>query len=306
MTLAELKSLVTNKTPPTDFMIFLCKDGRFLADMYIAEIANCYAGKINKISSINEPKNYALYLLTDQEASLNILYTDIFEERAENYSEYTRTIVVCNKIDKVIDPVVQDFIIEMPKLLDWQIQDYIKLKYPTLEDKEITWLIEAADKDIYRIMNELAKLDNFTGSEQLDVFHSLQFDINTDLYQLDLFEIVNALVEGNLLTLSMKYLLRRDYTTLEPVVLVNRALSSLKNIVLITQNPQLTADDLGVSSKQLNTVRSKFRNLNILAAKQKIKFLTNIDVLLKTSRLELSNEDFINYLVTHMAYKITL
>lgn len=306
MTLAELKSLVTNKTPPTDFMIFLCKDGRFLADMYVSEIASNYAGKINKISSIKEPKTSAIYLLTDQEDSLNLLYTEVFEERAENYSEFTKTIVVCDKIDKVIAPVVQDYVIEMPKLTDWQIHDYVKLKYPILDDKEITWLIEASGKDIYRIMNELAKLDNFTGKEQLDVFHSLQFDINTDLYQLDLFEIVNALVEGNLMTLSMKFLLRRDYTTIEPIVLVNRALSSLKNIILITQNPQLSAEDLGVSSKHLNTIRSKFRNLNVIAAKQKIKFLTNIDVLLKTSKLELSNEDFMNYLVTNMAYKITL
>jgi hypothetical protein len=91
----------------------------------------------------------------------------------------------------------------------------------------------------------------------------------------------------------------------DPIVLANRALSSLKNIILVTQNPQLNAADCGVSPAQHRTLVNKYKSLNIDAAKQKIKFLTNIDLALKSSKLDLPKDALLDYLITNLAYKIT-
>ena len=71
------------------------------------------------------------------------------------------------------------------------------------------------------------------------------------------------------------------------------------------QNPLLSAKDCGVSNKQWGYIRRNYNNLNINAVKQKIKFLTNLDLALKSSKLEMSKEAMMNYLVANLYYKIT-
>ena len=90
----------------------------------------------------------------------------------------------------------------------------------------------------------------------------------------------------------------------EPVVLANRALSSLKNIILVAKNPQLTAEDCGVSKGQYNFIKNKYRSLDIEAVKYKIKFLANFDLLLKTSQLELDKQDMLSYLINNLSFRI--
>jgi hypothetical protein len=115
---------------------------------------------------------------------------------------------------------------------------------------------------------------------------------------------VNALVEGDMPVL-FDFVKHNGYESIEPVVLANRALTSLKNIILVSQNPTLTVDECGVSAGQYRFLKNKYRSLNINAVKQKIKFLTNFDLKLKTSQLELNKLDMLNYLISNLTYKIT-
>ena len=101
------------------------------------------------------------------------------------------------------------------------------------------------------------------------------------------------------------FLKHKNYELLEPIVLANRTLTSLKNIIIVTQNPGLTAEACGVSPAQYRAINYKYRSLNVNAVKQKIKFLTNIDLALKSSKLDMSKEAMMSYLVTNLCYKIT-
>jgi hypothetical protein len=91
----------------------------------------------------------------------------------------------------------------------------------------------------------------------------------------------------------------------EPVVLVNRAFNSLKNIILISQNANLTVEECGVSAGQFKFIKYKYKSLNVAAAKQKLTFLTNFDLMLKTSQLELNKRDMMTYVINNMYHKIT-
>jgi DNA polymerase III delta subunit len=305
MTLMELKNFINNGTVPSDFMIFVSKDSSFLATQYVKAIGKLADGGITKINSIYEPQQSSIALLTAVPNTVNVLKVETFDERAEDYSQFENTIVVCEQIDKSIAKNVDNYVVKFPKLEEWQIFDYAKTLCPNLDDDDISWLVKATNNDIDRVLNELSKVTLFDKNEQKAIFSSIRFDQQTDLYTADLFTIVNALVEGDMPVL-FEFLRHNGYEDLEPVMLANRAFTSLKNILLVSQNPGLTTEDCGVSAGQFKFLRYKYRSLNIEAVKQKIKFLTNFDLMLKTSCLDLNKRDMLSYLVNNLNYKITM
>jgi DNA polymerase III delta subunit len=165
------------------------------------------------------------------------------------------------------------------------------------------WLIKGVDCDIYRVLNELDKVALFPKNEQKVVFSAISSDLQKDLYKVDLFAIVNALVDGNMTALFelFKY---ANLDAIEPVVLANRTFSSLKNILLASQNPGLTAEDCGMTQGQYRFIKYNYRNINTDAVKAKLKFLARFDFALKTSKLDMAKHDMLAYLINNMAYKI--
>lgn len=305
MTLIELKKYINNKTVPSDFMIFITKDCPFLASQYVKAIGGLAEGGIRKINSIYEPSQSSIALLTSNEDTVNVLTVDTFDERAEDYNQFEHTIVVCEQLDKSIAKIVEPYIIKFPKLEEWQILDYAKSICKYVDESDLLWLIQATGNNIERVVNELEKVALFPNSEQKAVFATIRFDPQSDLYKLDLFAVVNALVEGDFSVLY-DFIRYNGYEEIEPVALANRAMTSLKNIILVTQNPGLTAEDCGMSAGQFRFLKYKYHSLNIEAIKQKIKFLSSFDLKLKTSRLDLSKRDMTNYLINNLYYKITL
>ena len=304
MTLMDLKNSITNKIVPSDFMIFVSKDNSFLANQYAKALGELAIGGINKINSIYEPQQSSLMLLTSSTEALNILTVDVFDERSEDYSQFENTIVICEQVDKSIAKNVENYVVKFPKLEEWQLCDYAKTLCPSIDDEDITWLVKASGNDIERVNSELEKVALFSKNDQKEIFSAIRFDPQSDLYNADLFAIVNALVLGDLSAL-FEFIKHNGYNIHEPVMLVNRAFSSLKNIILVTQNYNLNYADLDMSEKQYRFIKNNNRNLNLAAAKKKLKFLANFDLLLKTSQLELDKRDMLNYLIANLSYKIT-
>ena len=305
MTLMELKEAISNNRVPSDFMIFINKDNSFLTSQYIKAIGNIAEGGLRKVKSIYEPLQSSISLLTTPTGVIHLVNVETFDERAEDYTTFENTIVICEQVDKSIVKNVENYIITFPKLEEWQIFDYAKTFNTCLEDSDLQWLVQASGNDIERVTNELSKVVLFDKDEQKAVFAALRFDTQSDLYKPDLFTIVNAIVEGDGKVL-FDFLRFNCYDIIEPVMLANRALTSLKNILIVTQNPSLTAEECGVSVGQSKFLRYKYRSLNVDAVRQKIKFLTNFDLMLKTSRLELNKRDMLSYLINNLNYKITM
>ena len=305
MTLIELKNSLSNNVVPTDFMIFVNKESPFLASQYIQTIAKISDNGIRKIKSIYEPQQSSISLLTMPEGTINVVYVETFDERAEDYTQFENTIVMCEQIDKSIAKNVEAFVINFPKLEEWQILDYAKTICPDLEEPDILWLIQASNNSIERVINELEKAKMFSKEEQKSIFTSIRFDPQTDLFKVDLFTVVNALVDGDMAIL-FDFIKHNGYELIEPVMLANRVLTSLKNILLVTQNPGITHEVCGMSIGQFNFIAKKYRSINIETIRSKIKFLTNFDLALKTSCLDLSKRDMLNYLISHLYNKIVL
>jgi DNA polymerase III delta subunit len=301
----ELKNLLENNTIPSDFMIFVKKDCPFLANQYITAITDRYHGTVKRINSIYEPTQSSIAMLTNSDETINILNVDTFSERAEDYSVFSHIIVICEKVDKDVLEQVKDFIIDFPKLENWQILDFIKGKYPNLDEQDLKWLVTASNGNIDLIINELDKIAIFPKEKQRDLFSSICFDLRPILYKPDIFKLTDALIDGDFSVLY-ECLLLGSVDNIEPVVLVNRAALNLKNIILATQNSKMPAEAIGISAGQFRFFTNKYRSLNIEAARQKLKFLTAFDLKLKNSYLELNKRDMLNYIINNLSYKITL
>jgi DNA polymerase III delta subunit len=229
---------------------------------------------------------------------------DTFYERAENYSQFENTIVICDQVDKSIATVVADFIIKFPKLEEWQIFDYAKMLCPHVDNEDLLWLVKATDNNIERVSNELEKVALFTGNDQKAIFSAIRFDAQTDLYKADSLKLTDALAKGDAKVL-FDFLKHSSVVDIDPVALANGTLTKLKDIILVSQNLDLTAEDCGISTKYFNYIRRNYYNLNINVVKHKIKFLANFDLALKTSKLDMSKHDMLNYLINNLMYKIT-
>ena len=154
MTLIELKNFINSKIVPSDFMIFVSKDCPFLANQYAKALGELAVGGIKKISSLYEPQQSSLLLLTAPVETLNILTVETFDERAEDYSQFENTIVICEQVDKNIAKNVENYIIKFPKLEEWQVYDYAKMLCPTVDDEDLLWLVKTSDNSIERVINE--------------------------------------------------------------------------------------------------------------------------------------------------------
>ena len=149
MTLKDLKNAIMQKTLSNNFLILKnvenpLKDSNaaFLSEQYLKEISKARNLEITPINSIYEPLQSTLSLLVPT-ATLNVLKVDIFEETSLDYSQFLDTIVICNKIDTKILPLLTDFIVEIPKLENWHIEDYVKMLVPNASATNLNWLTKS-------------------------------------------------------------------------------------------------------------------------------------------------------------------
>lgn len=327
MTLYELKQGLANKVVPRELIIFVpgkAKAGTenkyadkdalkleaetklnnfyFLANAYVDAL--CEAKSCNKIEieSIFEPLVSSLSLIVDYENSLCVYKTETFDTKAETYTDFLNTVVICEKIEKDLKDSLKEYIIEIPELDEWHIIDYVKQMCPVLNDDEAEWLTRAAKKDLLRVNNELDKVLLFPRNAQKEVISEIKQDPNTDLVAINFNDVKDAIETGNK-TKLLEYYFFGKYCKISPIGLVNELLKDYKLHLLIQHNSGVTAQDIGTSEGNFKRIKYYGKQYPLEYLKHAIRFLSNIDLRLKSSELnELSNNHkrFIDYLISNL------
>ena len=315
MELKELKKYLEAGVAPRNLIIFIKNsiDDSFLINQYIKAICDTNNLLRRNIQSLTE-ENSALGFVMDYTDDLKVLTVDTFEEFLDSYDDIEDTIVICNKIDKKIKSLVADYVIEIPALKDWQIKAYMKMLVPTLSDENIDWLYAAADKNIYRIINELDKLALFNPAEQKVIFDELKYEPGTDLVavpddrnklsKLNTFIVANAVFDGKK-TILLELLKHKDTADVDFLGLVSNILTKAKQMLLILKKEKdITAETLGCSPKQfgfiLNACNNEYAHFPISYLQYLISFLSEIDLKLKSGLLDMSKEAKLDYLITRL------
>ena len=296
MTLMDLKKSIEAQNIPDDFIVFLCSENSFIADQYIdaiCEINNLVKTRINTL----QDQASALSLVLESTDELKVMKVDTFEEALIDYSDLKNTVVVCNKIDKKVKPLVEDYIIEIAKLADWQIKSYIKLICPVLNDDELDWLYQATNGDIYKMINEVDKIKLFPMPEQRSVLDAIRFSPDSDLYSVSIFDLADAIIRNN--KPFVLEFLRHKNINFDLMQIVGATLQKVKNIILVTQNSGKTASEIGINDKYMYRLRKDWNGFPESRLKALLEFLSSIDLKLKTGSLDMSKEAQIDYFIAN-------
>lgn len=314
MNIKELKTALLEDALSDDLMIFLCSGEHWLAEQYVEEISIRKNLKINKISSLAETEETSAFAFVyDYSSKLNILRVDVFDEKCADYSKYANVIVICDKIDKKVEKLAADYIIKFPKLDEWHLHDYAKLLCPALSDDSISWLYSVCDKNVYRMLNELDKVRLFPDEEQETVIMALRNDLNSDLYTLEIFGLTEAIYKANkgVLLDFLRHKNLFEYSgrkkdnprAWDAIGIANLLLKDFKQAALIAKNSGATVADLGITDKQYFAIKKYAPNYSEDKLYRTIKFLSELDLKLKSNGLALTSDQIVDYIICNVLTK---
>lgn len=298
MELYKFKEHILNGFLPTQLVVLVCPENFFIADQYI----NTFCAKSGKekrlISSIFE-QDSAMALVDDYSETVNVLKTDVFSEVAEDYSAFENIVIICNKVDKKLESVLADYIIQVPALKDWQVYDYIKQICPELDQLEIEWLYKAAGGNIYRIEAELDKVLLFHPKTRKQVLAHLRYSKDSDLHSMSVFDLCDAIIY-NKKNVIMDYLRHRSTADIELMSLTSNLVAKIKNLLLVKYAGKSFAD-LDITKGQHYYI-SIAPTIPVEKLQELLAIATNIDNQLKSGLLDISKENQIDYVISKMCY----
>jgi len=269
----ELKTLIENKGEITYPLIMVYEDSKFLAMQYARAIAG--DNETNFITSVNEiQEDNGFY----EDTSFYIYCVDKLEEDVSNYN---RLIVITKETDR------QD-VVKLPKLTEWQVQDYVKMRLPGMLNKDVEWLCKQAKYDIYRLNNECDKISLFKGDDQELIFNQIKKEHGyDDISEFNVFDFINAWEDRNW-CLMEQLMKQAEIVDLEPTGIVTLAKRKVKKFMDLQMNPNAKASDLGMSDKQFWYLKShkKFSNDQLIKLYDE---LTAIDYKIKSGNLDLKS-----------------
>ena len=278
MELTELKQKVLSNSLDSSPLIFVYSDTPYICFEYANAIANnknLTKVTIEKISDAGETDA----LFDSQPSQLFILICDDFTENITNNNK--NVIVICKKISTNTNIEV----IKFPKLLAWQIEDYVKARVPGLGEAEIKWLCEITQYNVYRLDQECKKLELFPSATQKLIFQQINSDDGySDLTPLTIFNFTNAIIKTDLTTLKD---ILSDLNTIdvEGTGVVTILLKQFKNIIDVQMNPRNTAETLHMTERQFKAIKyncGKFTDNQLVNI---YEFLTSIDYRVKQGEL---------------------
>ena len=187
----------------------------------------------------------------------------------------------------------------MPKLLDWQIKDYVYTLGDGIDTKKLDWLINISNNDIYRLHNELSKLNLFSVKERDSLFDLMcNEDAFVDLSNYVIFDLTNAILQKDIK--RIKYMLEEiNSFDVEPLGLQVLLTNNFKNVLSIQLSPNATAEKLNMNPKQFYAVKKN--TCGYYSRDQLIKIfdlVSSCDYKMKSG--ELSNDMLIDYMILHI------
>lgn len=129
MELATIKHAIENNENLPSSIIFNCTENAFIPESYIDHLRTRF--KISYIQSLDYIVNLKNDIFSEYPKDTLFIYkTDMLDSINPIISEVDNLIIICYNIDKSIIESYSNYIVTVPKLESWQIEDYIKSVLP--------------------------------------------------------------------------------------------------------------------------------------------------------------------------------
>lgn len=295
----DFKNDIENKNIKYNFAILKYSDTDFLGFQYVDAIAKVLNKPVKIIDDLSEMSKNTFSLFGDNDSDCIYLFlVDKFDYN--NLDIISKDLyIICKTIDKKSLEVFNNYIVELPKLEDWQIKDYVYSVAEGANEKSLDRLIDVCGNDIYRINQELNKIKIFTKQERNFTFDKFIEDgIFSDLSTYSIFDFSNAIVKRDRETLRKIYK-EIDKIDIEPIGLVTVLLNNFRNIIKIQLANNPTAESCGMKPNQFWAVK---HSCGLYTKEQLLSifnFLTEIDKKIKTGMIPVDSF-LIDYIVVNI------
>ena len=304
----ELKNKIENNTLDDAILIFKYNkvDFEFLCEHYVNEIAKVKKLEKIYISSLDElvgNTNSGDDFFTAEnikEPYLYIYKTDTLLSLGEYY-DVKNLIIICGKVSKDIKIDYIDF----PAVQNWQIEDFVKMRAPGLNDDMVKWLCNICKYDFYRLDNELKKIEIFDKKLQPIIFNQMSDEgVFSDLNTLNIMSLTNAIMQKDLFTINT-ILSDLKNIDIEATGLCTLLLRQFKCNIEVEGN-RAWNPDLLCTEKQFNYLKRNHAKYSTIQMYNIYEFLTSLDMRLKSGELQFkadnrpNNNSFADYIVANV------
>lgn len=294
MNLEELKLIIESKqSNKLNFLIFICNDenSNFIFHQYVNAYATNQNLSIELIDTYEESSQFNLFDI--KTTSLKVLYVDSLDDIhvPKNDCVWVR----CKSKGKTVNEDLIPYIIDVPKLEDWHIKDYVYSLLSDIPTQELNYFL-TTHKNIYNISNELDKLSCFQDKNK--AYEQIKDQLYIDTSEYAIFDLVNALLRCDKSIIS-KLLLSLDNIDIDVFGLIKLLLVNFKRVIDIQLALNPTAESVNVTSKQFWAIKKY--SCNIYTRNQLVeiyKLLTKCDYYIKSGYI--STDVMLNYILINI------
>lgn len=302
MELKDLKQSLLDKTFVSKFFIFIDeKNDNFLANQYYIEIAKLQELEIEYIQDINAflYRNKQIFNNDSNNNMRKLHIYNLFEEFTlinDELKYIDNLIIVAPTISKEAKEIWKDNLIIFPQLEAWQVEDYAKMIGEGVEEKDIKYITQVCNYNIFRIKNELDKINILPkGQRKYIVKDMINEGAFGDLSTYNLFNLTNAIQTKNKDELR-KILSQMDNLNIEPMPFIYTLYQNFRKMLMVWYNPNPTLENTGgLKGNQIWAIKNLPRNYTKEQIIEIFKFLTTLDCELKKGNLP--NKQLVKYII---------
>lgn len=288
MDIVQLKQEIENNSLSQSFIIFKYKDNTFLSHQYINRIQTHLQVPIVYIDDLNSLSINHTNLFENRQSTSQILVYSCDELDFDNKKlcEQKNLFIITKKINSKCSKLFSDYIVECPKLEQWQIKDYVYSNLEGVEASQLDWLLEICNYDIYKLDSEISKLKSFQPNERKYLFKDMIYEgAFNDLSNQNVFNITNSVLNKNVPQLIQALKEIKSFDA-EPLGVVTLLYQGLKKLIQVWLSKNPTPQNTGLKSNVIYAINKSPR---VYTKNQLLKcflYITDVDKKLKTGEIE--------------------
>lgn len=300
MNIEKLKSLIEQNNYNGESFIFNeVNNCSFLVHQYIHDLIlrnNFQLVIIKNISDI--PFNTNNFLSIIDNNYFYVYYTDDSEE-LRNITNFKNCCIIYTgkKLKDVLD--IEEYVVNIPKIEKWQIKDYVYSRGRGVDNKDLDYLLELTDFDLWRLEKELDKIEIFEEQYRKEIFKQfIKNGVFDDLTTYNTFNFTDAIVK------RQKVKAFEIYNKLQEIGInymgvITLLYNNFRNIIKIQLSPNPTPENTDIKTNQFWAIKKN--NIGYYHKDELIHIfdlLTRIDRQIKTGEIEADKS--IEYLLVNI------
>lgn len=300
MKIEELKNLIEqNNYRGEPFIFNEVNNCDFIVHQYVHDLILKNNFQLVNVKNISEiPFNTNNFLSVIEDNYFYIYYTDKVDE-LRNIVTFKNCCIIYTgkKLKDVLD--IEEYIINIPKIEKWQIKDYVYSRGSGVDNKDLDYLLELTDFDLWRLEKELDKIEIFDEQYRKEIFKQfIKNGVFDDLTTYNTFNFTDAIVK------RQKVKAFEIYNKLQEIGInymgvITLLYNNFRNIIKIQLSPNPTPENTDIKTNQFWAIKKN--NIGYYHKDELMHIfdlLTKIDKQIKTGEIEVDKS--IEYLLVNI------